>query len=110
MKYRVVIVLLLMAMWLVGCGVGGPSNAEAKEVIFGVYFRDASILGKHHCELTPEMEDDGQTDVWLIRYKFKDSDTQGVMLIGKGNSEEYPWISYMSMAGMSKEGLEGRCP
>jgi hypothetical protein len=56
------------------------------------------------------MEQEGQTNVWLVRYKFEDSGTEGVMLIGENDSEEYPWMPYMTMAGLSEETLQAMCP
>jgi hypothetical protein len=110
MKYVNLLLISLVVMLLAGCNAGGPSSAQAKEVIYGVYFKDASILGKRQCELTSKMEEEGQTSVWLIRYKFDDSGTTGAMLIGEGDSEEYPWMPYMTMAGLTEEAIEQSCP
>lgn len=107
---RTIVFISILVILLAGCSPGGPSNSQAKEVIFGVYFKDASILEKRHCELTPEMEEEGKTSVWLVRYKFKDSGTEGVMLLSREDSEDYPWIPYMLMAGVNEDTLQRRCP
>jgi hypothetical protein len=50
MKYRSLLLISLVTMLLAGCSTGGPSNAEAQKVIYGVYFLEASILEKRQCE------------------------------------------------------------
>jgi hypothetical protein len=93
-KNKIFILILLAAVLLAGCTAGGPSDAEAKEVIYGVHFEDAKIIEKRQCELTPQMEEEGHTNVWLIRYRFKDSGNEGGMLLTETDSEEYPWNIY----------------
>jgi hypothetical protein len=93
------VVLLAHSFLFAGCGAsGGPSNAEAQDVIYGLFFQDVKIIGKRQCELHPWMEEDGQTNVWLVRYRFKDSGSEGAMLLTETDSEEYPWQRYL--AGM----------
>ena len=91
---RTLILALLVAVLLAGCTTGGPSNAGAKEVIYGLHFKDAKIIEKRQCEMTPRMEEEGHTNVWLIRYKFEDSGNKGGMLLIESNSEEHPWEIY----------------
>ena len=94
MNHKTFILVLLAAIVLAGCTTGGPSSAEAKEVIYGVHFKDAKIIEKRQCALTPRMEEEGYTNVWLIRYKFADSGNEGGMLLAEADSEEYPWDIY----------------
>lgn len=103
MDYKVLIrvlygvLLLANGFLLTGCGAGGgPSNAEAQEVIYGLFLQDVRIIGKHQCELLPWMEEDGQTNVWLVRYRFKKSGSEAAMLLTETDSEEYPWQPYLS--------------
>jgi hypothetical protein len=93
-NHKIFILILLVAVLLAGCTTGGPSNAEAKEVIYGVHFADAKIIEKRQCELTPRMEEEGLTNVWLIRYKLEDSGNESGMLLAETDSEEYPWDIY----------------
>lgn len=89
--------LLASSFLLAGCGAGGgPSNAEAQELIYGIFFQDVRIIGKSQCELLPWMEEDGQTNVWLVRYRFKESGSEAAMLLTETDSEEYPWQPYLS--------------
>lgn len=81
MKHNPLIFSLLAALLLAGCNAGGPSNGEAKDVIYGVYFQDARIIEKQQCELTSWMEEDGQANVWLILDEFEDSGRRGGMLL-----------------------------
>ena len=97
MKVRKFVFIFLAAALLAGCSGGGLSNAEAKEVIYGVYFQDASIIQKQKCELTPQMKDEGVSEVWLVRYRFTKSGTEGGMLLTPGDTEEYPWVPYQAM-------------
>jgi hypothetical protein len=93
------VLLLSNSFLLTGCGAGGgPSNAEAQEVIYGLFFQDVRIIEKRQCELLPWMEEDGQTNVWLVRYRFKESGSEAAMLLTETDSEEYPWQRYL--AGM----------
>lgn len=96
MNHKALILALLAAVLLAGCTTGGPSNAEAKEVIYGVHFQDAKIIEKRPCELTTKMEEEGHTNVWLIRYKFQDTGNEGGMLLSEADSEEYPWGIYQT--------------
>jgi len=107
MKQGKWIFILLLALFLAGCGTGGPSSAQAEEVIYGVYFQEAKIIEKRACELTAQMEADGYTNVWLVRYEF-DSGSEGVMLLAETDSEEYPWSPYM--AGASSNLILESCP
>lgn len=91
MNYRALIVLLLAAILLVGCSMEGPSVAEAEGVIYGVYIREARILERRQCELTSWMEEEGYANVWLVRYRFEGSDSEGGMLLTETDSQEYPW-------------------
>jgi len=97
MRYRSLLLVSLVAILLAGCNAGGPSNAEAKEVVYGLYLQDARIIEKRKCELTPEIEEEGYDNVWLIRYRFEESGNEGGMLIAEGDSEEYPWEIYAGM-------------
>jgi hypothetical protein len=107
---RALLFISLVAMLLAGCSVGGPSNAEAEEVIFGVYFQDARITNKRQCELTPRMEKDGLENAWLVRYTVKDTGDKGAMIITEGDSDEYPWDVYICMVGQTIESIEESCP
>jgi len=107
---RALLFISLVAMLLAGCSVGGPSNADAKEVIYGVYFQDARITNKRQCELTPKMEEDGLVTVWLFRYTVKDSGDKGAIIITDGDSDKYPWDVYMTMVGRTIESIEESCP
>lgn len=110
MKYINLLLISLVALLLAGCNAGGPSNAEAKEVIYGVYLRDANISEKRQCQLTSQMQETGETNIWFIQYEFQDSETKNVMLISEGDSEEYPWQPYLTMAGLTAEAIEESCP
>ncbi len=97
MKTKILIIFVFIGLILVGCSNGGPSNAEAREVIYGVYLREARIIKKTQCELTPKMVEDGFQNVWLVLYKFEGSDKTGGMVLAESDSEEYPWKVYMGM-------------
>lgn len=94
MKIRTMMLLLLAGVLLAACASGGPSNKEAKEIIYGVYLRDAKIVDKTQCELTSWMEEDGQTNVWLVRYRFEGSDRVSGMVLSEVEGE---WQIYMGM-------------
>ena len=74
MKHKFIFTILLSALLLAGCSTGGPSNAEAKEVIDGVFFSDAKITEKTQCDLTPEMEEEGLSNPWLVKYELRYND------------------------------------
>ena len=73
---------LLVVVLLTACS-GGPSNEEAKEIIYGVYFKDATIVDKSQCEITPSIEEEGYTNVWLVRYRFDGSFEEYGMTLAK---------------------------
>ena len=92
MFYKIFVTISIMVMLLTGCSSGGPTNNEAKEVIYGVYFLQASIIEKQHCDPIPSwLEEQGYRNVWLVRYRFIDSGNTGGMLLAESDSEEYPW-------------------
>lgn len=110
MIYRALLFISLVAILLAGCSAGGPSNTEAQEVIFGVYFQDARITNKRQCELTPKMEEDGLVNAWLVRYTVKDTGDKGAMILTEGVSDKFPWDAYMIMMGHTIESIEESCP
>jgi len=107
---RALLFISLVAMLLAGCSVGGPSNADAKDVIYGVYFQDVRITYKRQCELTPKMEEDGLVNAWLFRYTVEDTDDKGAIIITEGDSDKFPWDLYMTMMGRTIESIEDSCP
>ena len=89
---KIFIMISILVILLTGCSSGGPTNNEAQKVIYGVYFQEASIIEKKHCDpIPPWFEEQGFQNVWLIRYRFNDSGDTGGMLIAESDSEEYPW-------------------
>jgi hypothetical protein len=92
MGRRSIAVLLLVTLLLTACSGGGPSNSEAEEIIYGVYIRDASVVGKEQCELTTWMEEAGETNVWLVLYRFEGQDEVGGMLLSESEGE---WNIYL---------------
>lgn len=94
MRNKTLVVLLLVVVLLVACNGDkkGPSDKRAKEVLYGLYFRDAKIVKKTRCELTDRMEQDGQTEVWLVEYRFEGADDEDGLLLTKEGDE---WQSYM---------------
>jgi hypothetical protein len=79
----------------VACGnTGGPSDKEAKEIIYGMYLKDAKIVEKNKCELTSWMEQDGQTSVWLVTYQFEGSNRVNGLLLTEEDGE---WHTYLKM-------------
>ena len=97
MNYKGIILVFLIALLLVGCSSGGPSNAEAKEVIYGVYLSDAKVVKKQQCKLTDAMKSEGHTNVWLVIYKLEGSDRENGMLLSESDSDQYPWEIYRNM-------------
>jgi hypothetical protein len=95
MNHKVFLIVLLITALLTGCSGGGPSTAEAKEAIYGVFLRDVRIIEKQQCELVPRMQADGETNVWLVRYKFVDSGREGTIILSEKDSKEYPWQVYI---------------
>ena len=83
---KVLISFLLIATLLTACS-GGPSNKEAKEIIYGVYLRDATIVNKSQCEITPSIEEEGYTNVWLIQYRFDGRSEEHGMTITEVDGE-----------------------
>ncbi len=94
MKNKILVSFLLVLVLLAACGGDkkGPSDKQAKKIIYGMYIRDAEIVAKKQCELSTWMEEDGQTDVWLIGYKFEGSDNPSSLLLTKQDDE---WQSYL---------------
>lgn len=81
MKARDLALLLLVGSLLTSCS-GGPSKGDAEEIVYGIYIREATIVGKTRCEPTDQMTEDDHTDLWLIRYKFKDqTDVHGMLIV-----------------------------
>ena len=107
---RALLFISLVAILLAGCNVGGPANADAEGVIYGVYFQEVRITNKRQCELTPKMEEDGLVNAWLFRYTVKDTGDKGAIIITEGDSDEYPWNLYMIMMGNTIESIEESCP
>lgn len=80
MKARNLVLLLFVAALLTSCS-GGPSKGDAEGIVYGIYIREATIVGKTQCEPTDRMTEDGHTNVWLIRYRFKDqTDVHGMLI------------------------------
>jgi hypothetical protein len=74
MKHTALFALLLAAVFLSACGNSdAPSDKEATDIIYGIYLKEATIANKTKCEVTPEMEVEGATNVWLIEYRFEGS-------------------------------------
>ncbi len=80
MKARDLVLLLLVGSLLTSCS-GGPSKGDAEKIVYGIYIREATIVGKARCEPTDQMTEDDHTNVWLIRYRFKDqTDVHGMLI------------------------------
>jgi hypothetical protein len=97
MRNKLLVSLLLVVVLLAACNGGdeeGPSDKRSEEILYGMYFRDASIVGKEKCELTTWMEEDGQTEVWLVEYQFEGSNDTHRFLLTKEDDE---WQSYLSL-------------
>jgi len=86
MKSKVLLAVLLASVLLTACA-GGPSNKKAKEILYGTYLQEVTIIEKSPCELTSWMKEDGQTNVWLVRYRFKKSGSEGGMLLTETDGE-----------------------
>jgi hypothetical protein len=99
MKSKALVSVLLASILLAAC-TGGPPNKKAEEIIHGVYLQEATIVEKSQCELTSWMEADGQTNAWLVRYRFKKSGSEGGMLMAETDGE---WQSYMPMVDSCPE-------
>lgn len=99
MKSRILVPVLLASVLLTACA-GGPPNKKAEEIIYGIYLQEVTIIEKSQCELTSWMKEDGQTNVWLVRYRFKKSGSEGGMLMAETDGE---WQSYMSMVDSCPE-------
>ena len=61
---------LLAFFTLSACTVQGPPKDEIIAYLQGVYLQDVTITQRSQCELTPSMEAEGHTNVWLVRYRF----------------------------------------
>ena len=70
---RLLLLLMLVSMLVVACSGGGPSNKELLEIIYGVYLQETKIQKKTQCPITEWLEDEGQTNVWLVKYQYKKS-------------------------------------
>ena len=91
--------ITISPLLLAGCTVGGPSNMEAMEAVYSVYFIYPSIVDKVQCELTPSMQSEGHSNVWLIRYNFKyegKQKTEEGMLISETNNAGISWQVYQT--------------
>jgi hypothetical protein len=95
MRNKTLVSLLLVLVLLAACGGSkeGPSDKQAKEIIYGMYLRDAKIVEKKKCELASWMEQDGQTDVWLVKYQFEGSNSVSGLLLTEKDGE---WQTYLS--------------
>jgi hypothetical protein len=79
-KARDWVLLLFVGVLLTSCS-GGPSKRDAERIVYGIYIRETTIVGKTRCEPTDRMTEDGHTNVWLIRYRFKDrTDVHGMLI------------------------------
>ena len=90
---------IMLASLLSGCAGGGPTNVEAMEAVYSVYFMYPSITDKVECAPTPNLQAEGHTNVWLIRYNFKyegAQETEGGMVLIKSGDPDFPWQVYQS--------------
>lgn len=95
MKRKVFVLFLLVAILLAGCTIGGPSNAQAKKIINNVFLRKARIVEKKQCPLTPRMQEGGHTNVWLVKFRFKDTKNENGVLLTETGSKDTPWEIYL---------------
>lgn len=80
---------------LSACALGGPPSGTVKEHLEGVYLQEVNIQKRRQCELTPFMVEDGQTNVWLVLYRFKGKDNN---VYGQIFSEtDAGWEPYLMM-------------
>ncbi len=86
MKSKILVSVLLASVLLTACA-GGPPNKKAQEIIYGTYVQEATIIEKSPCELTSWMEEEGHTNVWLVRYRFKKSGDESGMLLTETDGE-----------------------
>jgi len=103
MKTRILfpIFMLLLAL-LPGCSQDAPSNNEIKEIVYGVYFVDASILEKAACEINASMAAEGHSNVWLVRFLQENSDMPNSFVITE--SPEGVWNLFTGSY------IKGQCP
>ena len=62
------LLICIALLILSGCSSGAPSNKDIKELIYGVYFKDAAIISKEVCEYSPRSENSA---LWLVYFIYK---------------------------------------
>ena len=97
MKRLLTILFLTSMLLLSACSVSRPTNKEIKEIVYGIYFQDASVLSKTRCSMESETE-----NVWLVEYRLKSSDHPAHILLAEESSGG--WTQYMGSA------IPGQCP
>ena len=94
MKIKSFLFVLIGILLIAGCNSTSPSNKEIKEIIYGLYIRDSSVLKKVECEITDSMAVEGHTNVWLIGYRFDSSDKPNSLIITESQNGKWELYSF----------------
>ena len=89
MKKNVCLVIAVCLILLAGCSSSAPSNSEIKEIVYALYFREASMLDKESCEVSDSMASAGHTNVWLVKYRLASSDKPNSIAITENSTGDW---------------------
>jgi len=102
MKKNICLAIAVCLILLTGCSSSTPSNREIKEIVYALYFREASVLDKEACEVSESMASAGHANVWLVKYRLVSSDKPNSIAITENSTGD--WEIYTGSY------QKGRCP
>ena len=68
MKMRFFIFLSILTLMLASCASGVPTKKDIREMIHGIYLREAVVIKKEKCEVNESTQ---AYDLWLVKFRYK---------------------------------------
>ena len=59
---RTILIFLSLLFIFPSCSPNAPSNKNIRDMIYGLYLREATIISKEACE---------NSDLWLVYFRYK---------------------------------------
>jgi hypothetical protein len=94
MRTKVLFLLVLGVLLLVACS-SGPSNKEAADAFFQRSLLEVKIVGKHECEVPPDLVEAGYAEMWRVEYERVDNDDPGDFFLYKEGEEWFVFPGYV---------------